>query len=97
LAWIHIVFFVAMTCLTGHGSSHVDIYDLSHLYSEYGNSYLSDDILLYCISLFVGRFPTDVFLVPYTHSTKYFSYHSVLTSYSGEITVTHYFRHPYDH
>jgi hypothetical protein len=49
------------------------------LYSEYGNAYLSDDILLYCISLFVGRFSTDVFLVLYTHSTKYISYHSILT------------------
>jgi hypothetical protein len=75
---------------------HVNIYALIHLYSEYGNAYLSDDILLYCISLFVGRFPTDVFLVPYTHSTKYFSYHSVLTSYFGGLSVTHYFHHPYD-
>jgi hypothetical protein len=63
---------------------------------QYGNSYLSDDILLYCISLFIGRFPTDVFLVYYTHSTKYLSYHFVLTSYFGGLTVTHYFRHPYD-
>jgi hypothetical protein len=67
------------------------------LYYEYGNAYLSDDILLYCISLFVGRFPTDVFLVPNTHSTKYFSYHYVLTSYFGGIIVTCYFHHPYDH
>ena len=35
-------------------------------------------------------------LLPYTHSTKYFSYHSVLTSYFGGLSVTHYFRHPYD-
>ena len=71
-------------------------YALSHLYSKYGNAYLSDDILLYCISLFVGRFLTDMFLVPYTHSTKYFSYHSVITSYFGGLSVTHYFLHPYD-
>jgi hypothetical protein len=45
------------------------IYALSHLYSEYGNAYLSDDILLYCISLFVGRFPTDCSLFP-THTRQ---------------------------
>ena len=37
-----------------------------------------------------------LFLVPYTHSTKYFSYHSILTSYFGGLSVTHYFCHPYD-
>jgi hypothetical protein len=74
----------------------VGIYALINLYSKYGNAYLGDDILLYCISLFVGRFPTDVFLVPKTHLTKYFNYHSFLTSYFGGLTVTHYFHHPYD-
>ena len=67
MAWINSVCLVAMTCLTWHGSSHVGIYALIHLYSEYGNAYLSDDVLLYCISLFVGRFSTDCSLFP-THT-----------------------------
>jgi hypothetical protein len=64
MAWIHNVCLVAMTYLICHGSSHVDIYALSHFYSKYGNAYLSDDILLYCISLFVGRLPIDCSLFP---------------------------------
>jgi hypothetical protein len=69
MAWIHSVCLVAMTCLTWHGSLHFNIYVLIHLYSEYENAYLSDDILLYCISLFVGRFPTECSLFP-THTRK---------------------------
>jgi hypothetical protein len=87
LAWIHSVCLVAMTFLTLHGSLHVDIYALSHLYSEYGNSFMSDDILLYCISLFIGRFSINVFFVPNTHSTKYFNYHFVLNSYFGGLSI----------
>jgi hypothetical protein len=69
MAWIHSVCLVAMTCITSHGSSNVGIYALSQLYSEYGNAYLSDDILLYYISLFVGRFSTDYSLFP-THTQQ---------------------------
>jgi hypothetical protein len=96
MAWIHSVCLVAMTYITWHGSFHVGIYTLIHLYYDYGNSYLSDDILLYCISLFVVRFSINVFLVPYTHSTKYFIDHSFITSYIGGLSVTHYFHLPYD-
>jgi hypothetical protein len=42
------------------------------LYYEYGNAYLNDDILLYCISLFVGRFLTDCSLFP-THTRQIIS------------------------
>jgi hypothetical protein len=69
MAWIHSVCLVAMTCITWHGSLHVGIYALIHFYYEYGNSYLSDDTLLYCSSLFVGKFLTDCSLFP-THTRQ---------------------------
>jgi hypothetical protein len=46
-----------------------DLYNLSHLYYEYGNAYLSDDILLYYIYLFFSRFPTDISLFS-THTRQ---------------------------
>ena len=71
------------------------IYALSHLYYEYGNAYLSDDIIvLYFLVCWQGS--NRLFLVPYTHSTNYFSYHSILTSYFGGLSITNYFHHPYE-
>jgi hypothetical protein len=57
----------------GHDLSYLTwIFACQHLCFEsfvFEYAYLSDDILLYCISLFVGRFLTDCSLFP-THTRQ---------------------------
>jgi hypothetical protein len=73
-----------------------DIYDLHHLYSEHGNAYLRNGMIL-CRCLFFCKFPIIVLLVSDTHTFyKVFRLSRVPASYFGGNSITHCFGHPSD-